>query len=138
MRVRLHRKLLAAVLAVAIGGLIGGSSILCVGSNGHVALEQVSAHCCSPSNLGGAARAAFSAVEQQRDCGGCTDTQLSATAATHLHESDGAVTPPVSSVGSVEWPSNARDDLTPALAKAARVPRTDLALVLASTISLRC
>jgi hypothetical protein len=137
---RVHTKLLAALGACAMALLLSGNSVLCVGSNGHIALERISAHCCSGSKSGfGTVTLAFtSPLSRLAGCGDCADTQLSAAAPTAQHKSDTALTPPASPVVAAEWPASTRHSLPQSVPNPDRLPRSDLSLIFARTISLRC
>jgi hypothetical protein len=142
MLARLHTKLLATLFVCTTGILISGDSALCVGPNGHVALEQIGAYCCSGSKrvFGTVvpASASASVVSRLEGCADCTDTELSDIIPAAKQESDVALTPPASPVAAAHWPPSTGGAVVLALLNPDRLPRSDLCLIFARTISLRC
>ena len=140
MTFRAHKQLLAAALAGAMGILIGGNSVLCIGSDGHVALEQVAAHCCSVSgsDVRALARAPGSSVDQLTGCSECTDTRPLTAARETQPTTDAAAAPPASLAAPAAWPTRGLDLFALALPASGGLPHSIHSLLFARTISLRC
>jgi hypothetical protein len=79
--------LIAALLLV----FPGSASVLCVAPGGHVAIEDINALCCIPSNVsipdGGHKDSGFGSPDR---CGGCTDIFLTPNGRTQTSNSYGS------------------------------------------------
>jgi hypothetical protein len=83
---------IAFSLGAGQGGPRAASWVLCVGSQGHIAVEVVD-NCCVPGNTDG--RAAEQSDQVSQDCGSCTDYPLTlATSRTAPRGSSPGVDPP--------------------------------------------
>ena len=101
------RRLLVAWLSLSLAAMLGGSSVLCVGPEGHVAVERASAHCC------GAVRDESGALQlpavsvtgptlsrlESGACGNCLDLQVFSRAPVSGPRLSGL--PPASSVAPI-------------------------------------